>query len=166
MKRDLQEIMTKRFVDMVSENDSAKGKGKEEPMKVDVAAEKTVKNKGNQNSDISLDQDNKLRRLAENILQDYRCFSGARVKPFEKNIKLVEDCLNLNNHDDDDLRDYISRYCIYKKDQSSKPDFEECMQNYYNYYHKRSSEEYDGMSMGVRFVEYDIKDEFTPINAV
>ena len=64
----------------------------------------------------------------------YNTISGKRVRRNEKNLKLIEECLELNNQDESDIKDYMKWYCLYKNDQDLKPDFEECMREYVDYY--------------------------------
>ena len=64
----------------------------------------------------------------------YNTISGKRVRRNERNLQLIEECLELNNQDESDIKDYMKWYCLYKNDQDLKPDFEECMREYVDYY--------------------------------
>lgn len=75
-----------------------------------------------------------VRRPADVLLNYYNTICRVRVKPYEKNLKLIEKCLKLNNQDESDLTEYMKWYCLYKNDQDLKPDFEECMREYGDYY--------------------------------
>lgn len=73
-----------------------------------------------------------VRRPADGILNHFNILTGKKIKPYEKNIRLIEKCLRLNGGDEDDLAKYIKWYCLYKNDQDMVPDFDECMTDYCN----------------------------------
>lgn len=74
-----------------------------------------------------------VRRPADVLLNFFNCITGLKVKPYDKNIRLIEKGLELSNQNEKDLEDYMSWYSMYKNDQALKPDLEECMQNYCDY---------------------------------
>lgn len=75
-----------------------------------------------------------VRRPADVLLNYYNSICRSKVKPYEKNLKLIEECLKLNDQNEEDLEDHMRWYCLYKNDQNLKPDFEECMQQYGDFY--------------------------------
>lgn len=84
--------------------------------------------------------DTGIRWPATVILNHYNCISGTKaVRPYENNLKMIDQCLELNGYNEDDLCDYMSWYVLYKNDQELKPDFNECMQDYHNYYRMTAS---------------------------
>lgn len=72
-------------------------------------------------------------RPADVLLDHFNRICRLKVKPYDKNIRLIDEGLELNGQDEKNLVDYMSWYCAFKNDQDLKPDLEECMHDYCAY---------------------------------
>lgn len=72
---------------------------------------------------------------ASALLDFYNSISRKKIKSTKKNLKLIEDCLKLNNHDESDIKDYMKYwYSEYEIFDHLKPSFEKCIREYTGYY--------------------------------
>lgn len=75
-------------------------------------------------------EENTAGRPVDAMLNFYNSICRVRAKPYEKNLRLIEKCLELNDQNEEELQEYMKWYCLYKNDQDLKPNFEECMREY------------------------------------